>query len=75
MSDAINCNRRDKWFRGCRFESRYDEAMPSGNVDLKGLAPGAQIKIIGDLKNRRYIHDICVTCGLTVQRPEIPDSE
>ncbi|BAU93330.1 hypothetical protein MPPM_4725 [Methylorubrum populi] len=64
------CPRRDKWFRGCRFEPRYDVGAPDmtgmGRVrfaDAEDAGPFYEA-----LKPKTYLHDICVQCGKVVDR-------
>lgn len=48
---------------GHKFEARYEDVMTTincgGNLTL-------DIKALEALKSKRYIHDICVRCGQTV---------
>lgn len=65
MSEAVECPRRGKLFRGCRFEGRYD-SRPGMNIHHH-----AWDDPIGLLRNSRistYVRDVCVTCGRTIER-------
>ncbi len=64
MSD---CPRLGHMTSGCKFEPRYDhgQSVPinvGGSVDASGMAI-----IMEASKSRRYVRDICVTCGKTVE--------
>ena len=52
---------------GHRFEARYDEE-PSGYTfeRSRGISPESYRKL---LIRQVYVHDICVRCGETKQRP------
>ncbi len=62
-----DCPRRDAWFRGCRFEPRYDLGEPCVTKVQSPFA-GQSAKIIETSKPRTYVRDVCVTCGRTVER-------
>lgn len=66
---SIDCPRRDKWFRGCRFEARYDlsPADLSGFKSLKGRG-SAGVALVNAMRKRTYTRDICVRCGKAMER-------
>lgn len=57
------CDRKGKWFRGCKFEARYT-LMPSKLIagDIKTTVSGA-LQMAEKHREKRYICDICVRCG------------
>jgi hypothetical protein len=62
------CPRRDRWFRGCRFEPRYDTGKPPEPLDLDGR----WIMQMPFTEPRIYVRDVCVTCGRTIERAVKP---
>ncbi len=66
----MTCPRTSKWFGGCRFEARYDEAGPDiaimNRIQLKMSDDTS--KVIMALRPKTYIHDICTRCGKVVER-------
>lgn len=64
------CPRRDKWFRGCRFEPRYDKGEPREMTadELYWFDITSRVEALRTLCPRTYIHDLCVTCGKVVDR-------
>jgi hypothetical protein len=67
MTTDIPCPRRDKWFRGCRFEPRYEEgAAQIGNLQTVD-GPDA-VDLVRAFRPRNYVHDICIVCGKVVDR-------
>ncbi len=66
MTTDIPCPRRDKWFRGCRFEPRYDKGVADiEKVSCRGVSPDV---VLEALTPKTYVADICVVCGKVVDR-------
>jgi len=67
----VICPRGNRIFRRCRFEPRYDYA-PMGDVKLGPFeGPASTIEKIYKLIQRKtYVCDVCVRCGLIVERPK-----
>lgn len=63
-----DCPRRNAWFRGCRFEPRYDEGPQAIPVTSDGFSSDEISQIIRAGKPRTYVRDVCITCGRTVER-------
>jgi hypothetical protein len=68
------CPRAGKLFGGCKFEARYDEPEPSTDVFARCFGTvfietmdADQIKAMRS-SMRRYVRDICVRCGRTIER-------
>lgn len=64
------CPRRDKWFRGCRLEPRYDVPemkMPPAET-LSRFLYGDMVAAVRALRPRLYVADICTVCGKVVDR-------
>lgn len=71
-----NCPRFGKWIGGCRFEPRYDEPTIASILN-GGMWSSASFKIDGknmsleDISpTKKYIRDVCIRCGKTVERPK-----
>jgi hypothetical protein len=66
----IDCPRRDKWWRPCRFEPRYDlsAAVFPPNVDSLRVSTHA----LEAFRDSTYAGDVCITCGKTVHPMEQP---
>lgn len=59
------CSRKNKWFRGCHFEPRYDVQEPSDElvrIVSKQWASSSDDKELLVVKST-YVHDICTVCG------------
>ncbi|UGB24704.1 hypothetical protein LPC10_17360 [Methylorubrum sp. B1-46] len=70
MTTDPPCPRRDKWFRGCRFEPRYDVPtlkMPSMEA-FDAFLYGDRVAALGALRGEVYVHDLCTRCGKVVDR-------
>lgn len=51
------------------FEPRYDEIMPeaeSRKIEIRSASPVD--RVVGALKNKIYVLDICRYCGKTIER-------
>ena len=66
------CSRIGKWFRGCKFEARYDIYTPT--KELKDIisrqwntTPRDKDKLLEEMI---YVQDVCVVCGKVVARCE-----
>ena len=66
MTTDPPCPRRDKWFRGCRFEPRYDFGPAHGKYN--GWDGPELTRATEASKARTYVADICVVCGKVVDR-------
>ena len=66
----MDCDRKGKWIRGCKFEPRYD----LGPADFSAFTSikSANSNFAESLRKKTYRGDVCVTCGKLVndQRPE-----
>lgn len=76
---SAQCPKEPRWlpFPGCRFEARYDEIMPeSYTMDMEGFKGSvaayraAMAEKRASIVTRKYVHDVCVHCGLTIRRPQ-----
>lgn len=61
------------WLNGClkgvhKFEPRYDE-RPVGNFKVNATTVYDDEAFRSLIYYKVYVHDICVRCGKTVQRP------
>lgn len=77
--DAQGCDRRGKFFGGCKFEPRYDEPVISdheremGRGQWEAMPGTTKIRwVLVHLGDRIYVHDVCVRCGKTAVRPPPP---
>lgn len=61
------CPRRDKWFRACKFEPRYDLSAPDLGKFEKITVTGP---IVERFRHKTYCGDVCVRCGRTVHPTE-----
>lgn len=65
------CERRGKWFGGCKFEPRYD-------LGAADLTPFESIKatssaLFETMRTKTYRGDVCVRCGAIINHPlDIP---
>lgn len=69
------CERFGKWFGGCRFEARWDETAPDPIAirSVERLVHAAvffaeDLAMMRNLRASRYVRDICIRCGKTVER-------
>ena len=67
-----DCSRIGKWFRGCKFEARYDIYTPT--KELKDIisrqwntTPRDKDKLLEEMI---YVQDVCKVCGKVVARCE-----
>lgn len=60
----MECERKTNWWRGCRFEPRYDRVFPNGIKNTGSTYPDT----IEACKNKIYVCDVCVTCGKVIKR-------
>lgn len=70
MSEPV-CQRAGKWFRGCRFEPRYD--LGPGVVSDRAVSeawPSDLPNLHRATKPKTYVRDVCVNCGRTIERQE-----
>ena len=58
----MECERKNKWWRGCKFEPRYDSRLPA--IEASWIS----IPQIEAIKTKVYVADVCVTCGKVVKR-------
>lgn len=59
------CPRAGRWFRGCRFEARYDEVPNSRPVKMQESSVEA---VRAAFYHRVYVRDVCTRCGATIER-------
>lgn len=72
MSDV--CLRVGKWFRGCRWQGRYDRVSPSSALEQRAVRDW-QLPLAAweQLQHRvTYVRDVCRTCG-DVRERAAPD--
>lgn len=62
-----DCPRAGKWFRGCRFEPRYDLGNPAP-YEFKSGSSSAVVDVLEATKPKTYVRDVCRTCGHTIER-------
>lgn len=66
------CSRIGKWFRGCKFEARYDIYTPT--KELKDIISRQWNTTQNDkdklLEEMIYVQDVCEVCGKVVARCE-----
>jgi hypothetical protein len=64
----MECEKRNKWFGGCKFEPRYDLIPP----DLAGMEFEGHgfNRIVESMTKKKYVCDICAKCGKTINRPQ-----
>ncbi|MBB2965197.1 hypothetical protein FHU13_005620 [Methylobacterium sp. R2-1] len=77
MTTDPPCPRRDKWFRGCRFEPRYDTPQED-RYGLRGMWQSYEVHTNPDgetctikeppAPTKRYVRDVCTRCGKVVDR-------
>lgn len=60
---ATECSRKGKWFGGCNFQARFDAAFPE-----RGFKIDTFNGVVDDLKDKKYVRDICTTCGKAIER-------
>jgi hypothetical protein len=67
----LDCPRGGKWF-GCKFKARYDEGVLSDDVLSKIAVELGRGDMLGHevsaMKQKTYVRDICVRCGITIER-------
>ncbi len=61
----MDCERKNKWWRGCKFEPRYDSRLPNGLEMNWGSSSHLEA-----IKDKTYVADICVTCGKKIKRTD-----
>lgn len=59
----MECTRKGKFWRGCKFEPRYDRLFPPTLESLPGYPPALEA-----LKEQVYVCDVCTRCGETIKR-------
>lgn len=60
----MECERKNKWWRGCRFEARYDRVFPLHARHIHSILPAT----LEACKETRYVCDVCIRCGKTIER-------
>ena len=66
MSD---CERKNAWWRGCRFEARYDAPAAEFPAAFEFQGTAASMRAIVEAKRpKTYIRDVCIRCGKTIER-------
>lgn len=75
VTDAPNkdCNRRDMLFGSCKFEPRFDQVVTE-KLDIAELSKAPipswdMIRMIEAAKVKIYSGEICIRCGLWVEKP------
>ena len=58
-----------KFFKGCdegvhRFQARYDKIAPAWILHAKSFSA----RNADDIYERHYVRDVCVRCGMTIER-------
>ena len=68
--DPTKCPRVAKWFRGCRWEPRFDRQGPdsalSGKADRAWSIPASWAEHLQ--VRTTYVRDVCRTCGAVIER-------
>lgn len=59
----MECERKNKWIRGCHFVPRYDSRLPA-SIEASWLS----IAALEALKTKVYVGDVCTSCGKTIKR-------
>jgi hypothetical protein len=59
-----SCERRNRWFGGCKFEARYDYGVPQ--VEGLSYTGGGLQRVLDQMREKTYICDVCVRCGKTI---------
>jgi hypothetical protein len=67
----VECSRKNKWFRACKFEARYDVQEPTtALINMISRQWGVSDYHLDKLTIKEtYICDVCVTCG-NIVKPE-----
>lgn len=67
----MDCHLKGTWFGGCKFEARYDlgPADLSNFESISGCGAGSFME---KLRQKTYVHDVCVRCGEVVKREKCP---
>lgn len=65
----MSCERKGKWFGGCKFEPRFDLSAPdlSRFSSFKTSEPE---EVLEKMRKRTYVKDVCTTCGKSILRDE-----
>jgi hypothetical protein len=64
----VECYRKNKWFRACNFEPRYDFSAPdfAGFKSISNLTP----ELSESFQKKTYVKDVCTACGCCIMREE-----
>jgi hypothetical protein len=62
--DDIECERKNKWIGGCKFEARYDITPPT-KIPYEIAASFDPAQGIRALSKQSYVCDVCTRCGKT----------
>lgn len=72
MADNLSseCPRAGRWWRGCKFEARYDREAPAFDDPfyMTYLVGEAAKVAAGGKSKATYVRDVCVRCGRTIER-------
>lgn len=74
MSDDTRC--RATWWRGCKWQARYDVTPPESFVKALGATPEtvSNLLVKATLEGataRRYVRDVCARCGAVRERNDV----
>lgn len=70
MSENELCPRIGLWFKGCKFEPRYDTYSPTdaliSQVNKQWALSEKDKELLSE--TQIYIQDICIRCGKVIER-------
>lgn len=64
----MECERKNAWFRACKFEARHDIGAYDGKLGLLTLKGQSLASVIESTKSQTYVCDICTNCGKKIVR-------
>lgn len=66
---GLGCSRQFSWWGCCKFQPRYDiEPMVPAGLSGSKFTGSAATEIIELMVKRTYVRDVCIRCGLTIER-------
>jgi hypothetical protein len=66
------CDRKGRWFRGCRWEAQYDSQRPVRGAEMSwSTTTGPSQDVLEMFVDREtYVGALCLTCGAYTSRQE-----
>ena len=65
------CERKGKFWNGCKFQPRYDEELPLPNGVKFTIPPYEDMAaVLITMRSAIYVCDVCVTCGCKIKRTD-----